>query len=815
MKNDFAVTGCRLHTKEKDKLVIIGYFTENLQGENRLLVQLDGTELAFEMEERRHLFTGQTGANGKPLTKEYVLWIALPEGWKKAKKFVLMNQCEDEQRQAYSLPVAQVMQMEKKIAAYVDNFKRSKEGFSVLGWYIALPDLRIQMLDMSGNELEFEVIKRNRSDVANAYPENSLDEVVGFEAVHKGNIPRKVKMRFQTGDKQSSYMVNLYPSPLRKYLEKGKKAVRIFGLYIRQYGVIETMKKVVVKLTNRETNYYKYWRKQNVPTVEELDKQREERFAYQPKFSIVIPLYKTPKKYLAELIESIQNQTYTNWELCLSDGSGKPSPMTDILKKYEEQDARIKVVYNENPLQISENTNAAMRIVTGDYVAFADHDDLLAPDALYECARALNEDDSIDMIYTDEDKVDMKGKEHFMPHFKSDFNIDMLRSVNYFCHLVVVKKEVVNQVGYLNPAFDGAQDYDYVLRCAEVAKKIKHIAKILYHWRAHRDSTAENPESKEYAFQAGARAIQAHYDRLGIPATVEELPFRGMYRSKYQWDAQPLISIVIPNKDHIEDLQTCISSIEERSSYRNYEFIIVENNSTESETFAYYEELEKTCPRAKVVHWKETGFNYPAINNFGVEHAKGEYILFLNNDTEIVNEDCLKELLDYCMRDDVGAVGARLYYEDGTVQHAGVVIGIGGVAGHTFVGAAPTELGYFGRIYMAQNYSAVTAACMMVKKSVFEKVGGFEVKYAVAFNDIDLCLKIRKAGYLIVYNPYAELNHYESKSRGYEDTAEKIERFAKETALFQNTWEEILESGDPYYNPNLSLTRSDFGLNIL
>ena len=368
----------------------------------------------------------------------------------------------------------------------------------------------------------------------------------------------------------------------------------------------------------------------------------------------------------------------------------------------------------------------------------------------------------------------------------------------------------------LNPEFDGAQDYDFVLRCVEKSEHIHHIPKILYHWRAHKDSTAENMETKEYALEAGKKAIQAHLDRMNIPADVVQKTDRGLcyYRSKYRIFSQPMISIIIPNKDHVKDLEKCISSIETKATYKNVEYIIVENNSEKEETFAYYKELEKKNPKAKVVFWDGTGFNYPAINNFGVEKASGEYLLFLNNDTEIVNEDCLEELLGYCMREDVGAVGARLYYEDGSIQHAGVIVGLGGVAGHAFTDFPHESPGYFGRIVMAQDYSAVTAACMMMRKSVYKEVGGFDPKWEVAFNDVDLCLKIRKAGYLIVYNPYAELMHYESKSRGYEDNEEKIERFNTECENFIEKWDEFLSKGDPYYSPNLTLDKNDFSLRV-
>ena len=372
-----------------------------------------------------------------------------------------------------------------------------------------------------------------------------------------------------------------------------------------------------------------------------------------------------------------------------------------------------------------------------------------------------------------------------------------------------------NYTGKAEAAVDAlaAQDYDFVLRCAEQAVNIRHIPKILYHWRAHKDSTAENPESKRYAFEAGIRAIQAHYDRCGIDAEVSAEQLNGIYRSKYRLKEQPLVSVIIPNKDHTEDLDKCIRSIEEKGTYKNIEYIVIENNSEKKETFAYYEKLQAENPKVKVVFW-EREFNYSAINNYGVGFAKGEYLLFLNNDTEIINPDCIEELLGYCMRDDVGIVGARLYYEDDTIQHVGVIIGLGGVAGHTFVGEPKDSLGYFGRIVTAQDYSAVTAACLMTKRKVFEKVNGFEEKLAVAFNDVDFCLKVREAGYLVVYNPYAELHHYESKSRGLEDTEEKVLRFQGEIRTFQYRWKEILNEGDPYYSPNLTLDKTDFSLRI-
>jgi GT2 family glycosyltransferase len=349
------------------------------------------------------------------------------------------------------------------------------------------------------------------------------------------------------------------------------------------------------------------------------------------------------------------------------------------------------------------------------------------------------------------------------------------------------------------------------LRCCEQAENICHIPKVLYHWRCHDQSTAARPESKLYAFEAAKRAIEAHYVRMGIPATVEDGPYYGEYRTIYHWDEEPLVSVIIPNKDHTDDLKKCLDSIFEKSSYKNLEFVIVENNSTEAATFAYYEELIASHENIKVVTY-EGIFNFAKINNFGACHASGDYYLLLNNDTEMIDDDAIRDMVGYCMRDDVGIVGAKLLYPDDTIQHAGAVMGFGGVAGHTFIGKTANEPGYFGRIQVAQDYSAVTAACLMTKKEVFDAVGGMTEEFVVAFNDIDYCLKVRRLGKLVVYDPYAEFYHYESKSRGLEDSPEKVERFQRETDLLIDRWQDILDSGDPYYNPNLTLDNSDFSL---
>ena len=447
-----------------------------------------------------------------------------------------------------------------------------------------------------------------------------------------------------------------------------------------------------------------------------------------------------------------------------------------------------------------------MEMATGDYFALFDHDDFLHPTALYENFKAIKREQA-DFLYSDENTFHETIDDAYNPHYKPDFSPDYLRSVNYICHLTVFSRKLYEKVGGFRQEFDGSQDYDMILRLTEKAEKIVHIPEILYYWRAHAQSTAQDIHAKDYCMDAAKRALSEHLKRVGLKGTVEDGAVLSWYRMKYEIEGEPLISIIIPNKDHIDLLKRCIDSILLRSSYQNFEIIVVENNSEKKSTFEYYETL--TDERIRVVTW-ESEFNYSAINNFGASFAKGEYILLLNNDMEVIAADWLQEMLMFAQRSDVGAVGAKLYYPDDTVQHAGVILGIGGVAGHSHKYFAKGEPGYFARLVVAQNLSAVTAACMLMPKKVFDEVGGLDEAYKVAFNDVDLCMKIRKAGYLIVYTPYAELYHYESVSRGSEDTPEKVERFNGEVRRFMELWGDELAAGDPYYNKNLSLVYEDF-----
>ncbi|SFG36466.1 glycosyltransferase family 2 protein [Oribacterium sp. WCC10] len=676
----------------------------------------------------------------------------------------------------------------------------------------------------------------------------------------------------------------------------------------REQGLRVLWKKAFHRLQGIQEDYdYNEWYKKVKVTDSELESQRKENFPVKPKFSIVIPVYETPEKFLRKMLQSIADQTYGEFEVCVADAT----PYTEytkkdaagmlpkeVLQEFHERDSRFRYTVLEKNLGISDNTNAAINMATGDFIVLADHDDELEPDALYECAKAVNEHPEVVMIYSDEDKIDFEDTYYFEPHFKSDFNPDLLRSVNYICHLLVLKRELLDAIAetdedgnkiYERKEYDGAQDHDLILRASEkaqemekertggnveklsegdrklvkegrfVSSNIYHIQKSLYHWRSHQASTAQHPEAKLYAFDAGARAVYDHCKRLGLPVKkVEKGITYGFYHTIYD-DNEPLISVVIPNKDHTQDLDKAIRSLAE-SSYKNLEFIIVENNSDQSATWKYYEEIQKqypdgNCvektsdeimndgqteipdgdnsrcdmetsgtagfeeirlskPTVRVVKWKGP-FNYSAINNFGVKFTHGEYILFLNNDIELIDENSIHEMISYVQREDVGICGARLLYPDEDIQHAGVIMGMGGIAGAAFVRTHDAELSYMHRAKCVQDYSCVTAACLLTKRSLFDKVGGFTEDLAVAFNDVDYCMKIRALNKLVVYNPYAKFYHYESKSRGMEDTPEKVARFNSEIVEFAKRWSKCLRYGDPYYNPALTFMKSNFTLKNL
>jgi GT2 family glycosyltransferase len=551
---------------------------------------------------------------------------------------------------------------------------------------------------------------------------------------------------------------------------------------------------------------YRRWIAKHEPDAAALMKQRAHRFSRAPKISVVVPVYNPPAGFLEAMIASVREQTYGHWELCLADASTHPH-VRPVLEKAA-TDSRIKVAFMPENRGIVGNSNAAAALATGDYLALLDHDDTLAPFALHEVVAAINESPDADFLYSDEDKIDTHG-DRVEPNFKPDWSPETLRSRNYVCHLTTLKRALYETIGGFRPGFDGSQDYDLVLRASERAKRIVHIPRVLYHWRMHALSTAFVKGSKNYAFEAGKKAVAEHLTRLGIDASVHDGAVQGLYQVVYHLRSQPLVSVIIPNKDQVGLLSRCVESLA-KSSYANYEVVIVENGSTLPETHAYYRELQKQ-PHARVVEWTKP-FNYAAVNNFAAAEAKGDLLLFLNNDTEAINPDWLEAMVTQAVQPGVGAVGAKLYYADDTIQHAGIVVGMGGVAGHSHLFYPRQASGYMQRLRITQNVAAVTGACLLMPRAVFAEVGGFDEGFVLAFNDVDLCLAVLKAGYRVVWTPDAELYHLESKTRGYEDTAEKQARFKREYDLFHLKWSAFLKAGDPYYSPHFRLDRPDFAL---
>ena len=580
---------------------------------------------------------------------------------------------------------------------------------------------------------------------------------------------------------------------------------------------IRLKEKIIEKALNsknekiEQENYLK-WIKNNEPTEEELNKQRKHVFKYSPKISIIVPMYNTPENYFLELVESIKEQTYTNWELCLADGSPQKQ---DFIQDVVNSDARIIYKFLNGNFGISGNSNEAIKLATGDYFALLDHDDLLPKFSLYEIVRAINQDPEAEFIYTDEDKIAEEKDKRLGPHFKSDFAPDTLRSYNYICHFSIFKKSLMDRLVGFNDEFNGSQDYDIILRATEQANRIIHIPKILYHWRINANSVASSSSAKPYGYVAAKKAILASLKRQNIEADIEDSNILGLYRVKYKVKGEPKVSIIILNKDHIKDLKKCVKSIL-KSTYKNIEIIIVENNSTDKRTFKYYELLknnEAYKEKIKVITYTGKDFNYSKLNNYGVKNSSGDYLVFMNNDIQILSYDWIENMLGTVQRDDVGAVGAKLIYPDGRIQHAGVVLNFTGVAGHVNAQMRNNAVGYMGRIMIQQNFSAVTAALMMVSRKDFNNVGGFDEDLAVSYNDIDLCLKFRNIGKVNVYDPYVIAYHYESKTRGYEDTIEKKQRLEKEANILKNKWKKFFEREDPYFNINFRHDVPDMRVN--
>lgn len=596
-------------------------------------------------------------------------------------------------------------------------------------------------------------------------------------------------------------------------------AVKILHNEFRNSG-FEGLKHFVVKTYKQYERTqkgvsYKQWlsanEKINITTLSILAKKIEQGQS-SPLISIVMATYNTPTTFLKAAIDSVLRQPYEKWELCIADDKSTNAETVTCLKEYELIDSRIRVIYRENNGHISDATNSALELVNGDFVAFMDHDDELHPAALVAIARTIQENPCVKLIYSDEDKIDESGIRS-EPHFKSDFNYELLLTQNYICHLVVVKATLVNSLGGLNSAYNGAQDHDFIFRVIEKIKpqQIIHIPEVLYHWRIHSASTAASTEAKPYAVEAGRRAVRDHLARTGLHAKVTPHPtIKFWHRIQFELPTTPSIEIIIPTRDRIELMRMCINSIVKKTTYKNYCITIVDNGSVEKDTLKQFETWAKTNPKISILR-DDSPFNYSRLNNQAAHKTKAELICLLNNDIEIISPDWLEEMAGHAMRDDVGCVGARLWYPNDTLQHGGVILGIGGIAGHSHKYWPKGDAGYMGRAESAQALSAVTAACLMIKRSIYEEVGGLDEQIKVAFNDIDFCLRVRKAGYRNMWTPFAEMYHHESASRGHEDNPEKVARFNAEVDFMKKRWGNELIT-DPYYSPNLTLEHEDFSL---
>lgn len=730
----------------------------------------------------------------------------------------------------------------------IDAMHLADEYIKVEGW--VLPDnindtVYFKVINKNHIDIPFELEKISRIDVTDYYKiENAESYNIGFNISFKADSADIYYLIINVNNKKikiklSKKIVDNFNSFEYKKLVSFKNYFN-FATFKRAFeylfteGLSSFIDKTKRKIKGLQVDYdYDEWYKLTKTSDEELNRQRKEyknEFFIKPKFSIIIPIYDTRDSFLKKLFDSILNQTYDNFEVCIADATDYNIAKNNPKRFFNGlNDDRIKIKYLDENLTISENTNKALSLATGDYIVLCDHDDELTLDALYEFTKVLNKNNNVKFIYSDEDKIDTTSSYLFEPHFKPDFNLDMLLCVNYICHLTCIDKKLVDKLiakdgCFERLGFNGAQDYDLFLRIVNLLiddndlSAIYHIRKVLYHWRSHNLSTSKVASSKDYAFISGKKAIIDFYKNTKINFNevldVETGYSVGLYRTVFKKIIdEPKLSIIIPNKDHIDDLELCLNSLT-KSIYKNFEVVIVENNSTDEKTFDYYKNIQgKFNFNIKILYY-EGIFNYSKINNFAVSNVNSEYILLLNNDVELINENSIEDMMNYIMRDDVGIVGAKLLYPDNSIQHAGVILGFGGIAGHAFVGIHEKRT-YMNRAHMIQDLTCVTAACLMTKKSLYDKVNGLTEEFVVAFNDIDYCMKIRELDKLVVYNPYANFYHYESKSRGYEDTKEKIDRFNREVALFNIKWGDKIKSGDIYYNPNLTLRKSDFSLRNL
>ncbi len=697
----------------------------------------------------------------------------------------------------------------------VDSLYYDGKEMHFSGW--ALPErkgdtLEVELRNRAGEKLPLDVQFFLREDVLFSMYQTGGSEKYGISFSYYAEPFENVYLYLSAPENPVDHTrFILYFADMKKQYEKDHRPLNTFKRYLKSDNKKEFYMLERFSSLQGEDRKYAVYHERHKLTRKEKKTQKNTHFVYEPVFSVLTPVYRPEPAFLEKMLTSVLSQTYGKWELVIANGSSEDASLSALLKKYSEKDARIRIIDLPENGGISENTNAALKEAKGDWTVLLDQDDLLAPEALFSFAEAISENPQAEAVYSDEDKLDTEADDlHRESFFKPDFSPAWLYCNNYITHLFGVKTEIAKKCGFRRE-FDGAQDYDFILRAVKEAKEqVIHVPKVLYSWRMHEGSTAGEMAHKDYAVEAGKRVLEKRLEEEGLKGRVIPLSLPGRYQTVVELPEKKKVSILIPNKDHAEDLDKCVTSLLEKATYGNFEILIIENNSREPETFAFYEELKKRDERIRILTY-EGGFNFSAINNSAVKEAAGEYLLFLNNDTEVLTPDFLESMVSCLETGKTGCVGAKLLYEDGTIQHAGVLVLTEGAAHHVFLGSPEGDPGYMGRLMVRANVSAVTGACMLMKKKVFEEAGGFDERFTVAYNDVDLCLSVLKAGYEIVYDAFAVLYHYESRSRGYEDTIEKRERQQKEAALLYEKWPERVDK-DPYYNINLSMQNGCYKL---
>ncbi|WP_271496194.1 glycosyltransferase family 2 protein [Enterococcus sp. 5H] len=713
--------------------------------------------------------------------------------------------------------------MKNQLKICIDSIMKNGKDKSLVitGWGLdeetkEIPRIRIDSAEQGTINVEYVY----RGDVNGLYKLNGNQEAGFVVTVHLQGKIDTFDLTFYTNANEEIRGITandnypLVPGSEGEWKKKARVVRKGLG-YLKRNGLRSTIQRIKLKGISEPSNEnYLTWIKQNEQWDSEKIKAEISDFTYQPKISVLMPVYNVEQKWLEKCIQSVQAQFYDNWELCISDDASTDLNVKKVLDKFVKLDSRIKVVYRTENGHISKATNSALEIATGDFVALLDNDDELAPIAFYEVVKLLNKKPDLDLIYSDEDKIDMQGN-RFEPAFKPDWSPDLLLGTNYISHLGVYRRSIVEEIGGFRAGLEGSQDFDLVLRFTEktTAEKIAHIPEILYYWRVLPTSTAADQSTKGYAFEAGRKALEDALVRRGIKGTVTHAAGNGLFDVNYDLLSEDLVSIIIPTKNGYDDMRRCLKSIVDKTSYENYEIIVADNGSTDPKMDQLYKEFIDKLGNRIIIESIDIPFNYSRINNLAAKKASGKYLLFLNNDTEVITTDWLERMISSAQFDRIGCVGAKLYYPNHTIQHAGVILGLGGAAGHGHHTFPRGDFGYFGKLEINVNYLAVTAACLMVKKQDFDDVNGFDEELTVAFNDVDLCLKIHKLGRNNIWLHSVELFHYESQSRGHEDTPEKIQRFQKETALMESRWGSYVEN-DPYYNPNLTRIAGDFSVRV-